>query len=1013
MRTAPRLLSLIVCAAVALLAIPGRTVVAAIISGGPPRPDIDNFGREVDPKGRLTELGYFVTGSALTPNGRFLWTVGAGRVDNDIQITRASDGKVLQTIDDPSQALQGGMAISPNGLHAYVSDTQDNVGVRTYTIDPRTGLAQAGPTIPLPPPSGAPTPDNFPPSVPGSSKQSYAAGMAISPDGRTLVVAENLADYAAVINLQTRAVTQVQLDKVSPIGDHAMPEGVAIIGDEAYVTDEGNGTISAFDYAQPDPAVDTVTPEPATPDPVYVDPTKTHPFQIIAAPDGKALYVSETNDDRILILNPTDLSAPAGVIYVRRSEGLGTDPLGMAITPDGNTLFVADANENAVRAIALTARTIREPNGATERVAAEDTIAWIPSGIYPDRVALDPHTERLLIVSAEGVGPGATGKTDTAAGGYGDPQQDSIRMLSALQTFQLPLGQSARDTDLLKLGRGGFNAAIPVGYPATPPANTPVEGPGGGPSTKIKYVFYVVAENKTYDSMLGDLTRNPKDPTEPGVPGSSVPVGNGDPCLVIFGLTRSMPHNFDGSPCPQSRFIPKDVAIRDPGMRMDGTPLTPNQHKIALQFVDLDNLYADTTTSDDGHLFTASGYSDDYEVRGTEANNGPSPRPFDLIYPQAAPPQGFLFDLMAEDHISFFNYGEAVSGTLIPDTGLSPSEQLIRKQVLANSDYVNYPSSAAIDVNPVSVGVNPDVDSPASLAAVGEERVDDSDQPDELQDDVYTKSDGVTVPTRQSRMLYFAGRFDAEVDSPGCVADPGDPKVCNVPQFEYLVMPNNHTAGTTPGRRTPDALVRDNDLAIGQLADLISHSRIWPYSAIFVIQDDPQDGADHVDAHRIAAYLISPWARHEAVDSTHYDQAGVIHTMELILGVRPQYFQDALATPLFNAFTTTPDYTPFDDIPISQTLLDEVNPPNSPMAQVSERQLWQADRVNPNLANQIMYAYRYGTTAACPTDLGDDANDPCQIKANPSTPVGDPVLAARRNCPITWACRNLGSDGDG
>ncbi len=996
------------------MALPGRAVVAAIIDGGPPKPDLDVWGAIVAPKGRLTELGYFVTGSALSPDGRYLWTVGAGRIHNDVQITRTSDGKVIQTIDDPSQAFSGGVAFSPNGLHAYVSDTHDSVGVRTYTIDPRTGVAQAGPTIPLPTPSFAPLPDNFPPQI---GHQSYATGMAVSPDGRTLVVSCNLADAAAVIDLQTDRVERfVNLDRLSLLGLHAMPEGVAIVGHEAYVADEGNGTITSFDYTSSDPAVQTVTPEPATPDPVYVDATKTHPYQIIASPDGKHLYVSETNDDRVLILNPNDLSAPAGVIYVRRSEGLGTDPLGIALSPDGTVLYVTDAMEDTVRAVSLIKQQIREPGGGLETVAADDTFSMIPTGIYPDRVAVDPHTDRLMIVSAEGVGPGPTANSDTGAGGYGDPEQDSIRMLSTLQTFQLPVNQGEANADLITMGKGGMQAAEPLGYPEEPPADTPIVGPDGGASTKIKYVFYVVAENKTYDSYLGDLSRNPSDPLEPG----SEPVGNGDPCLVVFGETRSMPHQSDGAPCPQSRFISKDTAIRDPGMRMDGTPLTPNYHKLALQFVDLDNFNSDTTTSDDGHLFNASGYSDDYELRGTEANNGPSPRPFDLVYPQAAPPQGFLFDLMAEDHVSFFNYGEAVSGTLIPDVGLSPSEQVIRKEVLANSDYINYPSSVAIDVNPISAGVNVNImdpkinlDDPGSLAAAGVERVDDSDQPDELEDDVYYGPDGVTVPERQSRMLYFETRFDAEVNSPGCIADPGNPRLCNVPQFTFMDFPNNHTAGTTPGRRTPDALVRDGDLAVGQLADVISHSRIWPYTAIFVVQDDSQDGADHIDAHRITSLLISPWAKHEAVVDTHYDTASAIHTAEMILGVRPQYFQDALAAPMYDAFSATPNDTPYDDIPISQTLLDEINPPTSEMAKVSSEQLWRTDQVNPNLVNKIQWAYRYGTPAACPTGLGDDGNDPCQVGSAPRTPVGDPISEARRSCPITWACRELGSDGDG
>ena len=956
------LLTLIAVAALA--ATPARSVLAAIVTGGAPRPGIDNYGRAVNPKGRLTELGYFVTGSALTPDGRFLWTVGAGRVENDILIVRTADGKVVQTIADPAQALQGGIAISSDGLHAYVSDTHDNVGVRTYTIDPRAGRAEPGPTIPLRPPAGAQPPDDFPPRTPGSAGQSYGAGIALSADGRTLVVSENLDDRAAVIDTVTHAVTQVLLKQASPTGLHAFPQGVAIVGSRAFIADEGDGTIASFDIHDPSAGVTTVTPQPFDTDPVAIDPTKTHPYQIIASPDGKELFVTETNADRVLVLSARDLSAPAGVLYVRRPEGLGTTPLGLAITPDASTLFVADANENAVRAIALTGR------------SAGDEIARIPTGIYPDRVHYDPHTGRLYIVSAMGVGPGTNANSDTAAGGYGDPQQSSIRILSALQTFDLPTAPSALDRALVRIGRGGAQAAVPVNYPQAPPAGTPVLGPAGGASQKIKYVFYVVAENKTYDSMLGDLTRDPAHPLDPG----SQPVGNGDPCLVIWGETRSLPHKFDGSACPESRFYSKDVEIRlNPGQRMDGTPLTPNQHRLARQFVDLDGLYADTTTSDDGHLFTASGYADDYELRGTEANNGPSPRPFDLVYPQAAPPKGFLFDALARAGISFFNYGEAESGTLIPDAGLSPSERQIRAQVLANSDYWDYPSSDAVDVNPVSAGVNLNVDDPTSLASTGEQRVDDSNQPAELQDTATDAVTGTTVPVRQSRMLFFEKRFDAELATAGCQTSPANPHVCNVPQFNELVMPNNHTAGTTPGRRTPDALVRDNDLAIGQLADVISHSPIWPYSAIFVVQDDSQDGADHVDAHRISGFLISPYARHQAVDSTHYDQAGVLHTIELILGLRPDYLPVALATPLYNAFSPTPDLTPFDQVPISQPLLDELNTKAAPMAQVSDHQLWQADRVDPNLANEIEWAYRYGTAQACPRGVGDTRNDPCRV----------------------------------
>jgi hypothetical protein len=803
--------------------------------------------------------------------------------------------------------------------------------------------------------------ENFPP---GASKQSYATDLAVSPDGRYLVVSLNLGDAAAIIDLSDdKVVADVKVDPAETEGELCLPEGVAIIKTTAYVACEGNGTIASFDID--DPATVTITtPQPAATDPVYVDPAKTHPFQIIASPDGRHLYVSETNADRVMILNPSDLSAPAGVIYVRRSEGLGTEPLGLALSPDDDTLFVADAQENAVRAVALTPRTIALPDHRSEQVAADQTISWIPAGIYPDRVNVDPRTGKLMIVSAEGVGPGPNNNSDTAEGGFGDDQQDSIRVLSTLQTFQLPMNPAQQDSSVVAMGQNGFNAAIPIGSGTPPPAGTPVEGPNGGASTKIKYIFYVVAENKTYDAYFGDLSRNPADPTEPG----SEPVGNGDPCLTLWGWYRTMPVQRDGSPCPQSRFLPKGIAIRDPGMRMDGELLTPNYHKLALTFGDLDNFYADTNSSDDGHIFTASGYPDDYELRGTEANNGPSPRPFDIVYPQVAPPQGFIFDLLAENHISFFNYGEAISGTLIPDVGLDAEEQVIRHEVLANSDFINYPSSAAIDLNPISVGVNPDVDDPASLAAVGAERVDDSDEPDELEDDVYTKADGAAVPVRTSRELYFQTKFDAELKTPGCLADPGNPDLCTVPQFNYLVMPNNHTAGTTPGRRTPDALVRDNDLAVGQIVDAVSHSAIWPYSAIFVIQDDPQDGADHVDAHRSIAVVVSKYAPRQplpVIDHNFYTTVSFLRTIEDLLGIPPMNINDAFAPLIQPLFTGAGDQPAFnaDYSNRDNKLIYTANTPKSPGAKESGKMdFTHEDRADARKLNVILWKDAKGNT---------------------------------------------------
>jgi hypothetical protein len=143
-----------------------------------------------------------------------------------------------------------------------------------------------------------------------------------------------------------------------------------------------------------------------------------------------------------------------------------------------------------------------------------------------------------------------------------------------------------------------------------------------------------------------------------------------------------------------------------------------------------------------------------------------------------------------------------------------------------------------------------------------------------------------------------------------------------VPTFNYVTLMNDHTRGLEAGSYTPRAMIADNDLALGELVDTISHSSIWSSSAIFVVEDDSQDGADHVDAHRIPAAVISPYAKGGAVVHTRYDQLSVLRTMELMMGMKPLSLNDALATPMYGAFQATPtNIAPFTLKPAQQNLL--------------------------------------------------------------------------------------------
>jgi hypothetical protein len=149
---------------------------------------------------------------------------------------------------------------------------------------------------------------------------------------------------------------------------------------------------------------------------------------------------------------------------------------------------------------------------------------------------------------------------------------------------------------------------------------------------------------------------------------------------------------------------------------------------------------------------------------------------------------------------------------------------------------------------------------------------------------------------RAERLISELKRFEAEGD---------------MPRLQIIRLPNDHTHGASRRSRTPTAYVADNDLAFGQIVEAISHSKFWAQSAIFVVEDDAQNGPDHVDAHRTIAFVISPYVKRGAVDSNMYSTSSMLRTIELILGLQPMSQFDAAARPMFNSFQSIPDLTPY------------------------------------------------------------------------------------------------------
>ncbi len=919
-----------VIALIALLVVGGGGLAVAQLTVDKGRIGPDNriqpSGRQLIPAGRLTaRLGNLPAGGAMTTNGRFLWTLSAGRGGNDIRIVeveprvRCKQGRrgracrkrrlrrvarVVQTI--PMPGLSGGIAMARDNRTAYVSGIEDSahkdqrVGddvpgrkgdvVHVFRYDGVTGRAQRDGVIAVPPPQGSPVPQNFPPRTSGT--KAYPRDLALSPDGSTLVAALNLADRAAIVDVEKRTVRYVQTG--------SYPYGAAVTrdGEHGLVSNQAAGTVSVIELKSARKVKD-----------IRVGPNLSHPEGIAIDPKRDRAYVAVTSQDLVAVLDTKRLEVER-TLSVGRPEGIGTAPVALSVTPDGRRLLVADSGEDAIAVFALpqegTDFTRREERRAARRglaaradailrhegrlglenaetadeEAAEllgeeaeeraeaaarkrpvvpkpkdfELIGRIPVGSYPVGAFATPRNKKLVWLSAKGlgVGPNPRGPSPLTPADN-DDSQSKFQYLPR-EVFGnagiLSFPSDARLRAYSKLADRQFRPA----NDRKPPAGTPIAAPGTPQGGKIEHVFYIVRENRTYDQILGDDAR-----------------GDGDPNLTLFG---------------------PDV--------------TPNAHALAKRFPLLDHVYANSEASIDGHFWTSAAAVSDYVVKNWHQNYGARGRPYDFgVYAVTWPSQRFLFDQAEKQRIPWFNFGEAIAGTVpLPDKDRTAKEEAEVRAKLAKSDlgqngcFPNDASSGGYDV----------------VAGAGGARI-----------EVYDSSlPAGAQPGAQSRFDCFRTKFTSWVASG------------SVPKFVYATFANDHTAGTRPGERTPKAMVAENDYALGQVVDLISKSPVWKKSLILVIEDDSQNGADHVDAHRIPAFAISPYTKRGAVIHTRYDFLSFIRTLEIVVGMKPLNLFDATAVPLYDAFTPQPENAEPYSVLLPKQNLTERNTAASPNARLSE-----------------------------------------------------------------------------
>jgi hypothetical protein len=438
-----------------------------------------------------------------------------------------------------------------------------------------------------------------------------------------------------------------------------------------------------------------------------------------------------------------------------------------------------------------------------------------------------------------------------------------------------------------------------------------------GDANPIRHVIYVVKENRTYDQVFGDIAE-----------------GNGDPSLVLYG---------------------EDI--------------TPNQHRLARQFGILDNFYVSGEVSGDGHNWTMSATGSDflektiqvayrgkertYDYEGEVANRFPLE---DGMADINEPSSGYIFGLVARHGLRYRHYGEFVTTRWCGETnwGDSPTEgtpgpggkACERKSVKQGEPLPAYLGSPrggpspwpwAIPLISENVPTKPELRGHFDPLYADFEM----DYPDQLRADEFLNEFARFIEARQT------GKGE------------------QLPDYVLLRLPNDHTSGTKVGAATPSAAVADNDLALGRVVEAISHSPYWDDTAILVVEDDAQDGADHVDAHRSPALVISKYSpgtqKQPYVESTFYTTVSMVRTLEVLLGLPPMNLNDAYAPVISNLFSGPGAQEAFvaDYRNLHNGLLFQVNANGAPGGRESAAMDFsRADAADAAVLNQILWQDR-------------------------------------------------------
>ncbi len=815
---------------------------------------------------------------AISPDHRYVVTVNAGygtfesNYEQSLAVLDTRTGVIADFPDSRTiakaskQTLYSGLAFSRDGKHIYASiaslsnplgGVKNGVGSGILVYSFADGRVAPERMISLPLQQLAPGRKTLLiGEKEGDKGLPYPAAIALvgTPGSEMLLVAENLSDDVILIDPTTGAIKKRFDLSESDAVPSTYPVALAVpkSSSRAFVALWNSSEIVELDLAKQTIGRKLTLLKPTSP----VAPG-THPSAFAFSPDEKTLYVALSNRDAVAAISVGQGQFAVKGYFDTRLPGqsyFGAEPVALAVNSDGSRLFVANMGSDAVAVIDTRKLT---PKASKEGMVEPD--GFVPTEWMP--ISMAAFGGKLYVATDKGKGTGPNNfpqhPVETApASREADRTYIATLLYGSLATISESEITSKRSqwTSTVVASNRMKAAAETITY-------------AGGTQNRIKHVIYIIKENRTYDQILGDLSLN------------GLPIGNGDPSLTMYGQST-----------------------------------TPNLHKLALQFGVLDNFFDSGEVSGDGHVWSNAAIGTDYLEKTWQQNYRGSQRGYDFEgvvadgYPLLQnipdvnePHSGYLWGNLAAHGKTYYHFAEFIS-TKFCDAKKTANPQ---QGPMLEGETCNHPAIKPGETIPAEWGggVNK---WPWAIPLIAS-----------------------NTPTKPELVGHFAPEYPdfnllvpdqvrfaiLEHHLKGWIAE-RERGQDTMPSFMQLRFPNDHTAGTTPGSPTPKASVADNDLAVGRAIEAISHSPYWDDTAFFILEDDAQNGGDHVDAHRSIGFVVSKYSPRAAnggpyVDSRFYSTVSMVRTMEVALGLPPMNNDDAFCSVISSLFTGPGDQAPY------------------------------------------------------------------------------------------------------